>query len=1450
MPKQESKESLFSRLNRLFRSGPIVKRKIRGKDTHLALPDGVYSSAANIFMKSFSPVYNNMMGGSMNMSERLARFDDFQNMELCIAGDTKIAIPGGYKTIKELADEYGVDKQFIVYSYDHNTKTIVPAWAKQARQTATTEAFKVNFDNGKFIIGTSDHKLMKRDGTFCEIQDLSPGDAMMPFERRDIVNHLGDEGNGYRYIYNMERSHKTKSGWRSEHKMVSEFVIQRDLLKNEVVHHKNFKRWDNRPENLEVMTDIEHSQLHKKLWTSVWSKIPIEKVKEIRQNHSNFMKINNPAQRNDINFPTILTWCETNNFRLNELCNALKADTGIIYRHLQKNGFKDFSTFAKAYCPNWEKTIDIANEKNPRWKHDITFQSICNVYQKGDTQASLAKKLSSTYMVIRKRIKKEGYKNFANFVETYNNTKVVSIEPYGIIPLYDLTVDGYKNFATDSVISHNTSEIGAALNIFADETVASDDKGRVIHIYSNNPKVKSLLEDLFYNIMNAEFNLRPWARNLVKYGDIFLLNDISPEYGVQNVIPIPVTEVERIEGFDPKDPMAVKFRWYRAGNKELENWEVTHIRLLGNDMHLPYGTCHEKTTKILTDDGIKEIQHIKKGDKVISFDLKTQQKVSSSVLDVVCSGVKPCFELRTKHNFLRTSKEHKILYWNKETNSFDYKNVLDFKIGDLLATSTEHDIKKQIPINKMQPEGINKNGYWNTSNNIPDYVTPDFAKLFGFLIGDGWIANNQIMFANGVEEEQNEYYRNLLKTFSGSSQINIGSTKHRTSTCNSKMLVNILKTMGFEGKATTKRIPNWVYSTSAEIKESFVNGLFDADGSSHIDKWNCERKCFELSNYELIKDLKILIQTLGYKTGKISQRKSRKSVFIEGRKIINVQTSFMFYWFKSKNNQTKKYDIKDRLTNDFVIEPIVSIEPCGEHETWDIYVENENHNFFANGIITHNSMLESARKIWRQLILAEDAMLVYRLTRASDRRVFYIDIGNAPEEEAERLVERAKTNLHRGAVVDKTSGKMDLRYNALNVEEDYFIATRGSESATKIENLAGGQNTAAVEDLKYLQAKLFAALQIPRAYLGYDESLTGKANLAAEDIRFSRTINMIQKTIISELNKIAIIHLFAHGFDGDDLLDFSLKLSNPSTVAQQQKLELYRTMFEIAASVPENLLSRNYLHKQVLGLNDEDIAKNDKQILDDAKFIKKIESAGGGEEGGGGLFGGGGEEAGGGGEAGGAEKKPAAEKGPPEELKASEEPEEEENPELDLLTSDAEPARKHISIPGKPVRPMNQIQRMKHNRNRRRRHGAEATETPDFTNSLRPDNDPHDHEHLRRAGKNILSVDDSTQLDDSTLLREFVNSLDESEKQEQAKQTGINPGISSDFARTLYRMEERKKFTSRKKTITEEDEIDISLEFDSLNDENLLIENNHSNYNLEDEDPDDESEGTNGNEEE
>lgn len=630
-------------------------------------------------------------------------------------------------------------------------------------------------------------------------------------------------------------------------------------------------------------------------------------------------------------------------------------------------------------------------------------------------QASLFTRLTKLFRsgpVVKRKVRNIRQKGASTALEVFRRAHS---------DVYNSTLSSYGAFDRMSRYSdfsemEATPEIASALDIYAEETVSADEAGQVLHVYSENRKVQELLTNLFHDLLNVEFNLAMWTRNLCKYGDFFLFLDVHPEYGVVNTYPVSISEMEREEGFDADDPSSVRFRWITQGNQTLENWQIAHFRLLGNDAFLPYGS----------------------------------------------------------------------------------------------------------------------------------------------------------------------------------------------------------------------------------------------------------------------------------------------------------------------------------------------------------------------------SVLEAARRIWRQLILIEDAMLVYRVIRAPERRVFYIDVGNVPPEDVSNYLEQAQTSLKRNQVVDKNNGNVDLRYNPLSVDEDYFLPVRGGESGTKIDTLAGGQNTAAIEDVEYIQKKLFAALKIPKAYLGYDEDTGSKATLAQEDIRFSRTIQRIQKTVISELNKIAMVHLYCHGYEGEELLDFDLRLSNPSTIAQQQKLELIRARFEIAGTAPEGAVNRSWLQKNVLGLTEEEIQEVQEGRIQDKLNDLEVESqALEGAEGGGEA----GAEDAGGGEGDDAGSLFAADVPIGDLLDGTKtiDDDDDDDDDDDILSIDDDDA---------PIKAQNAIMNafgQPIEKDRKVRFGADTTHTPDFLS--------------------MTSVGKATRGQDS-MNKPFGNSASGSPFKENYEETSpiVPPRLTYDMVKTLNKMSGRINIP-RQEILSEKEEI-------------------------------------------
>ena len=255
----------------------------------------------------------------------------------------------------------------------------------------------------------------------------------------------------------------------------------------------------------------------------------------------------------------------------------------------------------------------------------------------------------------------------------------------------------------------------------------------------------------------------------------------------------------------------------------------------------------------------------------------------------------------------------------------------------------------------------------------------------------------------------------------------------------------------------------------------------------------------------------------------------------------------------------------------------------------------------SNYVPYGKSMLEGGRKVWKQVTLMEDAMLIHRIMRAPEKRVFKLDIGNIPPAEVDNYMQQVINKMKKAPVIDEKTGDYNLRYNIQNLTEDFFLPVRGGDSGTSIESLSG-LSYDAVDDIEYLKNRLLASLRVPKAFLGYEEGLGSKATLAAEDVRFARTIERIQRIVVSELTKIAVVHLYSQGFRDQELVNFDLGLTNPSTIYEQEKIELWNSKTSLAESmVRDGLVSTEWIYKNIFGFTEEQIKENDEQITFDYK---------------------------------------------------------------------------------------------------------------------------------------------------------------------------------------------------------------------------------------------------------
>ena len=312
----------------------------------------------------------------------------------------------------------------------------------------------------------------------------------------------------------------------------------------------------------------------------------------------------------------------------------------------------------------------------------------------------------------------------------------------------------------------------------------------------------------------------------------------------------------------------------------------------------------------------------------------------------------------------------------------------------------------------------------------------------------------------------------------------------------------------------------------------------------------------------------------------------------EGKGIVNVTPHSVYNTERlERTDPTNPNSVKFKITED----------PNGKEEYENFEIAHFRLLADTNWLPYGKSMIENGRRLWKQLSLMEDAMLIHRIMRAPEKRVFKIDIGNIPPTEVDNYMQRIMNKMKKVPFVDRNTGDYNLKYNMQNLTEDFYLPVRGGDSGTSIDNLPG-LDYASIEDIDYLKNKLFAALKVPRAYLGYEENVNGKATLAAEDVRFARTIERIQRTVVSELSKIAIVHLYAQGITDSEMTNFELQLVNPSTIYEQEKVNLWSEKVRLAQDIQGlNMLSKDWVYENIFKLSGGEQDEQRVSMLNDLK---------------------------------------------------------------------------------------------------------------------------------------------------------------------------------------------------------------------------------------------------------
>ena len=732
----------------------------------------------------------------------------------------------------------------------------------------------------------------------------------------------------------------------------------------------------------------------------------------------------------------------------------------------------------------------------------------------------------------------------------------------------------------DADLMDSYPEIGAALDLTSEECVVTSGSrnGMVVNVSSKSDRIKSILEDLFVNRLNLQVTAQMVMRAMLKYGNQFMLLDIDKNLGVKGWRQLPVGEVERMEngiinpyggqnsiamatGSVDNVDMSTKFVWTNEMGGDMvpfRNWQIAHFRLLHNSMFLPYG-CLVGDTRVETEFGYKEIKDIEIGDKVWTFNVDTQKRELADVTMHMNKGVKDVFEIRTLHNQIEGTSDHKLLCY--ENNSLVYKEIQDINIGDLLVVdnSNNKQEKKYDLVNRLE------NGFKTEKVRYKEY------------------AGKKTTYDITVSNKNSNFFANGIVTHNCSMLLAARRHFRMLALMEDMMLIYRLER-----------------SMERRVYKIFVGALDDKDIPGYV-----EQIADQFKRTPIVDPL----------TGQLDLRKNILPVWkktpiplLDGRTITIEELAKEFD--EGKTNYV--YSIQDK-THKIVPGKVVW---CGKNYTADqlykITLDDDSYMVMAG---EHEIIMrDGSKKRADEVVAGESVMPFYR----KNENISYTKEAYKENHKIKCVEVIGGDDVYCMTVVGN-NGEEDRHNFALRTfnsdeswnesgcfvsncaSDDIFIPTRDMNMANPIETLAGAKNLDAIDDIKYIQKKVCAALRIPQSFLNFEEAQGEGKGLALMDVRFARTINRYQQAFLMELTKVATIHLYLLGFD-DDLTNFTLTMNNPSTQAEQLELEnLSKKISTVrdAVSDPGNgipAMSLQRALKEIMKWSDKDIKENFEEI--------------------------------------------------------------------------------------------------------------------------------------------------------------------------------------------------------------------------------------------------------------
>ena len=1082
MADRDETETIWRRLTRLFRSGPVVRHKIASGEK-LYEPKGT----AKAYKRELSSLYVNSLA-SYGQYERLARY--------CIDLAFCVCVPGKERAISlhELIRRYPNGERFIVYAYDHEKKKIVPAWAHHPSSSGVKETVRVTLDDGSSFVCTPDHLCMMRDGSYRQAQELASGDSLMPFYRRQFGGMAkdGKKFDGYRSIYTMEVQPKSWKGWEPEHRLVAEWAAGRDVKRfEEHVHHRDHDPENNDPSNLEIVDARAHLSEHGKQAREQWA---------------------DPEKRARIQSAIQRKW---------------DADDG-------------------------SRRAMVAKSNREKKSKDVTFEQVFDAFvmYRGD-QHSILKELSCSRTVIFNRFRWAGHdvgmtwKNCVDTVESISyNHKVVSVEPNGLREVGDIIVDSYHNLALatengqELVFVHNsdyvemqfTPEIHSGLDIYADEVTCADEYGKVLNITSKDAGVKEILETLFFDVLNIEFNAWSWVRNLTQNGDFILFCDASEDNGILNLLPIPINEIEREEGFDKDDPFAVRYRWLTQGNMILQNWQVIHFRLLGNDAFLPYGCSVIEPARriwrqlILIEDAMLVYRIVRSPERrVFKIDVGN---IPHEEIDRFMEEVKTKMKRNTivdnttgrvdlRYNALPVRRDTKVPLLDGRCLTIEELAVEQQAGHENWVYSIQDGTRRVVPgrviwcgknytCSDLHRVWLDDGTYVDAAPEHPFVLRDGTSRradrlepgdsLMPFVMRlstkeDGRIIGYPLVYDPALGKSV-FVHRIVAEDVLSEEKIEASSklkTKnlviHHVDFDSENAHPNNLRWMGNE--------EHWKYHASIGA-DNFTRYNRSPEKRKRISEQNrlykkAERMGAAYNGSELHRSHNANRRVGQQKSWAVDRQKRSEGM----RWVIpNEVMGIVFDRVKSEPAIKRKDLWSFVSSNDEIRRLVIAANSQGGRDVSRFHCAAIQSKLMRMGEVSSTSFVEFRDYAATQPVPLNHS--VSRVERLADVDDVYCMTVVGPKGEEDRHNFAVQTSIDQ---YKNRSGCILVN----SVDEDFFIPTRGDKGAS-IETLPGGQFTGDVEDVQYIQSKLFAALKIPKSYLGYEADIGSKCLLGLTNI--------------------------------------------------------------------------------------------------------------------------------------------------------------------------------------------------------------------------------------------------------------------------------------------------------------------------------------------------------------